>query len=84
MKSCLTAAALLTLTTAAGACELSPAYFADTATPDLVACMNGDFVQGRTDDLSNVLHLAVTASADPVVIDAIHAAAGPNWDTMIA
>ena len=84
MKSffCL-APAFLVMSTSLEACEMTASFFSTTDANDLIACMDDTFIHQRDDDLSSVLHLAIAASVDPSVVDAMHAAAGPYWTELV-
>ncbi len=65
-------AATFAFTLPLAACEATQHYFDVTPAEELIACMNPDFIDMRAADQSSVLHLAIHASTDPEVIDAIY------------
>lgn len=85
-NSYLIAAFLCTLATETAACSLDASFFRASDNDQLIDCLQGAggeaFVSGRAANLATVLHLAVEADADPVVLDAIRRAAGDGWPAL--
>jgi hypothetical protein len=67
----------------AAACAVNSDFFNQNEANTLIACLNesnsDDFLAGRDDNLSTVLHLAIASDADLSVLDAIRRAAGDEW-----
>lgn len=67
----------------ASACVVDAAFFSDSNSETLIACLEGPggegFLMERNAKLATVLHLAVETENDRFVLDAIRRAAGDGW-----
>lgn len=75
---------LFTFASEASACNVVSSFFQESSNDTIIACLQSEeFFSSRDIDHLTVLHLAVEANRDRVVLDAVRRAAGDGWTDLM-